>query len=110
MARGKLNELYRGSGDWHEDIVRFVNENGAKYPPKVRLWIFLLNWNYLRISILQSNYCQDFHIFNERNYWNVQVVEKTKELITKQATVIAKRADEHEDFITKVNSCVCSSF
>jgi hypothetical protein len=110
MARGKLNELYRGSGDWHEDIARFVNENGAKYPPKVRFWIFLLNWNYLTISIFPSNSCQDFHIFNERNDWNVQVVKKTKELITKQATVIAKRADEHEDFITKVNSCVCSSF
>ena len=32
------------------------------------------------------------------------MVKKTKELITKQATVIAKRADEHEDFITKVVS------
>lgn len=44
------------------------------------------------------------------NQWNVQVVEKTKKMITKQATVIAKRADEHEDFIAKVNICVCSSF
>jgi hypothetical protein len=43
MARGKPN----GSGDGHEDIVRVGNENGAKCPPKVRLWIFLLNWNYL---------------------------------------------------------------
>lgn len=32
------------------------------------------------------------------------MVKKTKELISKQATVIAKRADEHEDFITKVAS------
>jgi hypothetical protein len=32
----------------------------------------------------------------------VQVVLQTKELITKQAGKIAKRADEHEAFITKV--------
>jgi hypothetical protein len=31
-----------------------------------------------------------------------KVVLQTKELITKQAGKIAKRADEHEDFITKV--------
>lgn len=31
------------------------------------------------------------------------MVKKTKEIIKKQATVIAKSADEHEDFIAKVS-------
>jgi hypothetical protein len=34
----------------------------------------------------------------------LQVVKKTKEMISKQAKIVAKRADEHEDFITKVIS------
>ncbi len=34
----------------------------------------------------------------------MQVVLQTKEMITKQAGKIAKRADEHEAFITKVLS------
>lgn len=68
MARGKMSGLYRGSGDWHEDITKFIGEKRVEYPPKV--------------------------------------VKKTKELITKQATVIAKRADEHEDFLTKVTYCI----
>jgi hypothetical protein len=44
----------------------------------------------------------------------VQVVLQTKELITKQAGKIAKRADEHEAFITKVftikSSCKLTFF
>ncbi len=46
--------------------------------------------------------------------WGVQVVLQTKELITKQAGKIAKRADEHEAFITKVfitkSSCKLTFF
>lgn len=42
--------------------------------------------------------------------WTLQVVKKTKDLISKQATVIAKRADEHEDFITKVRMARVTAF
>lgn len=38
------------------------------------------------------------------------MVKKTKDLISKQATVIAKRADEHEDFITKVRMARVTAF
>jgi hypothetical protein len=35
-----------------------------------------------------------------------KVVKKTKELLSKQATELAKRADEHEEFINKITYCV----
>ena len=32
-----------------------------------------------------------------------QTKEKTKEILSKHAVIIAKQAEEHESFITKVN-------
>jgi hypothetical protein len=43
---------------------------------------------------------------DKRAEYPPKVVKKTKELISKQATEIAKRANEHEEFITKVTYCL----
>lgn len=44
----------------------------------------------------------DFHLRTVKSIREKEVVKKTKEMISKQAKIVAKRADEHEDFITKV--------
>jgi hypothetical protein len=46
MARGKLNGLHGGSGDWHEDIAKFVGEKSAEYPPKVCSCTLYVDCNY----------------------------------------------------------------
>lgn len=36
MVCGKMSGLYCGSGDWYEDIIKFIGEKRVEYFFKVR--------------------------------------------------------------------------
>lgn len=64
----------------------------------ILFWLIFNNLSFVRQDSLATL------LLTSVDSWELQVVKKTKELISKQANEIAKRADEHEEFITKVVS------